>query len=308
MAKKTVRVADDQKEFVDTIKKIADRFPTWEVWRDFITMFATSISNVIDKVHAEKREAEYMKIIKKYNRAEQELFQHLAYLVVMALEKNKNRDFLGELYMALNLGSHWHGQFFTPYHICELMAKVTGGNPLEEIKEKGPIKVGDPTCGAGALLVAYANMAEAATLDSGYNWQNHILFAAQDIDMVVGLMCYIQLSLIGCAGYVKIGNTLTEPMSEGEALTNLSKEESCYWYTPMYFSDVWCYRRLFYSLDAIIKPRKKPDKDEDKQEEVEAQVVNATETEEEVSEIELIEGSNGQLSFFNECLAFLLKL
>ncbi len=76
----------------------------------------------------------------------------------------------------------------------------------------------------------------------------------------------------------------------------------------MYFSDVWCYRRLFYSLDAIIKPRKKPDKDEDKQEEVEAQVVNATETEEEVSEIELIEGSNGQLSFFNECLAFLLKL
>lgn len=298
MAKKTVRVSDDQKEFVDTIKKIAYRFPTWEVWRDFITMFAISISNVIDKVHAEKRENEYMKTFNKYNKAEQELFQHLAYLVVMALEENKDRDFLGELYMALNLGSHWHGQFFTPYCVCKLMAEMQGGSPLEEIKEKGIIKVGDPTCGAGALLVAYANMAEAATLDSGYNWQNHILFAAQDIDMVVGLMCYIQLSLIGCAGYIKIGNTLTEPMSEGEALANLSKEESDYWYTPMYFSDIWCYRRLFYSLDAIISQNKQPNKDEDKQEAVEAQEVSITETEEKVSEIELIEGSNGQLSFF----------
>ena len=29
-----------------------------------------------------------------------------------------------------------------------------------------------------------------------------MLFVAQDIDLTVGLMCYIQLSFLGCAGYV----------------------------------------------------------------------------------------------------------
>ena len=43
------------------------------------------------------------------------------------------------------------------------------------------------------------------------NYQTSVLFTAQDIDYIVGLMCYLQLSLMGCAGYVVIGDTLRHP-------------------------------------------------------------------------------------------------
>ena len=53
-------------------------------------------------------------------------------------------------------------------------------------------------------------------------------------------MCYIQLSLLGCAGYVVIGNSITEPMT-GNVL--FGEESSRCWYTPMFFCDVWNTRR-----------------------------------------------------------------
>ena len=56
--------------------------------------------------------------------------------------------------------------------------------------------------------------------------------------MTVALMCYIQLSLLGVAGYVKIGNSITDPITDKDSYEN-------YWFTPMYFSPVWTMRRLF---------------------------------------------------------------
>lgn len=50
------------------------------------------------------------------------------------------------------------------------------------------------------------------------------------------MMCYIQLSLLGAAAYIKIGNSLTEPMSSNDTLEN-------YWFTPMYFCEPWSLRR-----------------------------------------------------------------
>lgn len=70
------------------------------------------------------------------------------------------------------------------------------------------------------------------------NYQNHLLVVAQDIDETVALMCYIQLSLLGVAGYVKVGNSLTEPMTDNDNKEN-------YWFTPMYYSNVWVLRRIF---------------------------------------------------------------
>ena len=66
------------------------------------------------------------------------------------------------------------------------------------------------------------------------------LFVAQDVDTTVALMCYIQLSLLGCAGYVVIGNTLTEPQT-GNVL--FGEESSRCWYTPMFFHAAWETRR-----------------------------------------------------------------
>ena len=259
METKTVRVrGEDQKEFVKTISSLTGKYATWEIWSDFVTMTAICISNAIDKTHFEAREQSYLNIAKKYNDDEIGKFATLIAILVEGLEMDRDRDFLGELYMSLGLGSRWKGQFFTPYSVCKAMAKMNGGDIVSQIEERGFIRVADQCCGAGALLIAFANEAADQTKDSNYNWQNHILFCAQDIDMITGLMCYIQLSLLGCAGFVKIGNSLTDPMTEGEAEAELlNADKNRYWYTPMYFHNVWAMRRVFYGLDRMMGNKKR---------------------------------------------------
>lgn len=255
---KVNHVKADQKEFVEEIQTLTNRFQLWQVWSDFVLMFSTAISNSVDKVHFEKREALYLQVIKKYNKKEQQVFPRLCAIVISALQEDPDRDFLGELYMALELGNHYKGQFFTPYSLCKAMVELNAESILEEIKHKGFIPVNDPASGAGATLIAYANIAKDKLKGSGLNFQNHILFTAQDIDMVTGLMCYIQLSLLGCAGYVKIGDTLINPMTGSESKVALNNQDNTdYWFTPMYFSEVWHYRRLFHSMDNFFRKEAK---------------------------------------------------
>lgn len=236
--KKSETVSDPQKAFLDAFKKLTNRHRAWDAWRDFITMFACSLSNPVDKEHYDEREALYLRTIKKYNKQEQELFPELAAQTVLALEKNPEQDFLGSIFMSLNLGNESNGQFFTPYHVCELMAEVTMDDTVQKVEQDGYISVNDPCCGAGATLIAAIHAARKRLEKANINYQNHVLVIAQDIDMTVALMCYIQLSLLGVAGYVKIGNSLTEPITDKDSNEN-------YWFTPMFFSPVWTMRRLF---------------------------------------------------------------
>lgn len=66
----------------------------------------------------------------------------------------------------------------------------------------------------------------------------------QDIDPVTAQMCYIQLSLQGAAGYIKIGDTLCNPMSSRDNPT-----AGDYWFTPMYFHPIWQLRKYIHRLD-----------------------------------------------------------
>lgn len=80
----------------------------------------------------------------------------------------------------------------------------------------------------------------------GNSLHRNVLVVAQDIDEIVALMCYIQLSLLGVAAYIKVGNTFTEPIADGDSMKN-------YWFTMMYFSDVWATRRLVRKMDELLK-------------------------------------------------------
>lgn len=227
-----------EKEFLRVFKQLTNRHRSWDVWRDFIVMYACALSNPVDKQHYDEREALYLRTIKKYNKQEQPLFSELAAHTVMALEENPEQDFLGSIYMSLNLGNQHNGQFFTPYHVCELMAEVSMQDTVLKIEKEGYMTINDPCCGAGATLIAGVHAARKRLEKAGYNYQNHIFVVAQDIDMTVALMCYIQLSLLGVAGYIKVGNSLTEPITENDSTEN-------YWYTPMYFFPAWSLRRIF---------------------------------------------------------------
>ena len=120
-----------------------------------------------------------------------------------------------------------------------------GDGLKSELETKGWISVSDPACGAGALLIAFAN----ECLSQHINYQTTVLFVAQDIDFLAGCMCYIQLSLLGCPGYVVIDDSLVHPAVIYDEHGLIPKDSSNVWYTPMYFRDVWHWRRLFAQID-----------------------------------------------------------
>lgn len=237
----TKKIYHPEKEFLATFHRFSGTRSPIEVWRDFIVMSACAISNSVDKTHFEEREKLYLNTINRYPKLEQQFFPELFACLVLALEREPNQDFLGKMYMTLNFGNDRAGQIFTPYDVSRIMAKLTEGDLSEQVKEKGYATICDTCCGAGSTLIAAVNEARDILEKEKLNYQNHILVTGQDIDMGVALMCYIQLSLLGLAGFVKVGNSLTDPITEKDSLEN-------YWFTPMYFSKVWTLRRLFKNL------------------------------------------------------------
>ena len=232
---------DYRKLFMDKFRLLTQTRSSWQVWEDFIKATAISISNVTNP--NETREKEFEDCIKRLGNKNDiaELFG----IIISAINDNPEQDFLGSLYMNLNLGNHWKGQFFTPYNICKLMSEVTLSKIEDDIEEKGWVSINDCACGAGATLIAAAN----SIRNHGINYQNHALFVAQDIDRVVGLMCYIQLSLLGCAGYVVIADSICNPLVGGNALIPIPNKTQEIWYTPMYESNIWLCRRVFNLLN-----------------------------------------------------------
>ena len=181
-----------------------------------------------------------------YTQEERKTHQEMMRLLGAVIQETGD-DFLGELYEKMGLGKHYSGQFFTPKNIAVMMAKMTCSpeSARETIREKGFSSIADPTCGAGVML-----MAAGKTLkEGGINVAEDILMVGQDIDWVAGLMCYIQLSVAGYAGYVCIGNSLTHPMA-GNILDPVRTEGQEYYFTPAFFNETWMRRRLIARLVA----------------------------------------------------------
>lgn len=255
---KVVRGVDGyKKEFLRLFDSLCGKYSRWEVWSDFIQLTAIDMSNATDKVNAPKRMEIGKTIRKKYRDADMETMGNMLMQLVYGMDADTDQDFLGELYMACNLGNDHAGQFFTPYNVCQCMSEITYDVPAL-LDGKGFIAVNDPACGAGALLLSFANICK----HKGINYQEKVLFIAQDIDYIVGLMCYIQLTLMGCAGYVVIGDTLTNPTTcyDKHGLLPAVKPDRV-WYTMMFSDGIWYGRRLAAQMDLLISgsSRKSPE-------------------------------------------------
>lgn len=278
-----------QKELVKIFDEACYRHNRWQVWADFVVMAAISISNTVDESHFEAREKMFHSLASKYDKREMDCFARMFAWIVMAIDRDQDQDFLGELFMCLGLGNDAGGQFFTPYCVCRAMAAMTYGDDLKaRIENQGWVSVNDPACGAGALLIAFANECRRPGID--INYQTSVLFVAQDIDLIAGCMCYIQLSLLGCAGYVVIDNTLTNPCTSIDGRALIPKPGENIWYTPFYFRDIWHWRRRFWQVDALIRSAPVP--------EVRPEPDPEPEPEPEEPAIVLTENKVGQLSFF----------
>lgn len=216
MKKQIFRTAD-QKEFVGLFEGLCMRRHAWQAWGDFVEACAIAVSNSCDKdsPDRDKREKRYRQIMAGYEPAEQTIFPQLFGALTEALEQNPDQDFLGDM--------------------------------QERIQTRGWVSINDCACGAGALLIAARNV----MMRVGQDWSSGALFVAQDIDRTAALMCYLQLSLLGCAGYVVIADSLRYPIT-GSLLRPTPVPEQDIWYTPtLYLSPVWRYRMLWERIDSV---------------------------------------------------------
>jgi type I restriction-modification system DNA methylase subunit len=68
------------------------------------------------------------------------------------MDSDTGNDVLGEFYEQ-NISHKGSGQFFTPWHICKFMATCTAES-LEEKPSDRPLRILDPSCGSGRMLLA----------------------------------------------------------------------------------------------------------------------------------------------------------
>lgn len=112
-------ITGTEKEFLDIFRRLCYSRSSWQVWADLISAIACSLSNVTDRTpeHFETREKEYAGCIKRLGTVEAPA--EILGIIVMALENEPEQDFLGKMYMNLNLGNHWKGQFFYSIHCMQ---------------------------------------------------------------------------------------------------------------------------------------------------------------------------------------------
>ena len=246
---RTVRfLKDSQKEFQKVFSELCRTRNSWQAWSDFVELSAISISNALDHESADrkKREERYLQVFNSYSAAEQGIFPPLLYLTAEAL--------LGEMFMAMELSNHWKGQFFTPYNVCRMMGEMTLADAQALVEKRGWFGIYDPCCGAGALLIAARNVLSRAHIG-----HTCALFVAQDIDYTAGLMCYIQLSLLGCAGYVVIADSILHPLTGPSSLLPIFQPEHDVWFMPMFYDQTWQHRILWAQMELLLGSlRKEP--------------------------------------------------
>lgn len=211
----------------------------WQVFNDCIEMFALSIQNTFCFGQTfEKNENRYKDITKNYSESEIETIVKIFAEITNALEANPFQDFLGDLYMQLDMGSSALGQFFTPYTVSYAMAESSFDekNAKAELSQKGYISVLEPAVGGGANVIAFCEVLK----NHDINYQTQCVIVCQELSKLTALMCYIALSLIGCAAVVKIGNSLSDPYTNYFAECSKGAE---IWTTPMFHIQN-CYKKV----------------------------------------------------------------
>ena len=183
---------NEMHKIIDCIMSISGRYHPTNVFQDWVEMSAMSISNAV--IYDETREKQFINIKNKYTNDEVIKFSEMLGMLTVLFEQNID-DYLGKIYMQLEASSKQTGQFFTPFHICEMMARFC--------KEKMYLE--EPSCGSSGNILAYAKVLK----DKGINYQNELLVTAQDLDYKCVYMSYVQLSLTGVDAVVRQCDALT---------------------------------------------------------------------------------------------------
>lgn len=205
------------KEIIKTIDRMSGSKSSFQVFCDWIKCTALSIAQSV--YHSEKREQQFLEIIKEYPQDE---FTKMTGMLTETFESEFG-DVLGNLFMMSGWGNKNTGQFFTPYSLSVVCAST------QKYSDTEILKMNEPSAGAGGMIIAVAQSMK----EQGINYQKNLRVVAQDLDWNAFYMCYIQLSLFGIDAKCVQGDTL-----ENKSFNNFDENV---FLTPMYMINgcVW---------------------------------------------------------------------
>ena len=210
---------ETRQAFINEFRQTATNLRRSEVFRDFVTLAASELD--LTRIHTPESRAHCSQITARYLPADIARMHTLFALLVQALSE-AHQDFLGSVYMELELGADEMGQYFTPHHVSSLLAQLAAGDLMAQLKTCPYISLQEPTSGAGGMVIAFAEI----MLQAGLNPSTQLQAITIDIDPLAADMTFVQLSLLGIPAIVNTGNTLTLKM-------NLTR------HTPVWFFSDW---------------------------------------------------------------------
>ncbi|WP_391529975.1 N-6 DNA methylase [Enterobacter cloacae] len=215
MPRRMLTIEEVRRQFISVFRDTARNLRRWEVFSDFITLAASELD--MARIRTPENIERCREICAKYGKSDISNMHELFGLMICALEA-KFHNFLGAIFMELELGDDRKGQYFTPYHVQSLLARLLMPDVEQTIRREGFVTVSDPASGAAGMIVAYAEY----LLEAGYNPSEHMFGSCIDIDLNAADMAFIQLSLLGIPAEVVTGNTLTMQLKRVR-------------YTPVYY-------------------------------------------------------------------------
>lgn len=203
-------MTEAEKNILKRIERLAGKYNPYNIFNDWITMLGLSIANACTAIHGKvynEREEWYKSIMNKYTKEEFDAFAEMTAYLVESLEEEMT-DVLGGVFMLSGAGNDRLGQFFTPFHLSELNAKIAL-DKMDLTEEK--LKINEPSSGGGGMIIAVAKVLR----EMGIDYQKKMEVVAQDLDWNGAFMSYVQFSLLGIDAIVVQGDTLIEPYIKG---------------------------------------------------------------------------------------------
>ncbi len=232
----------EQKQFINLLGKIDYSKNMYEIFDDFCRLGTYSLALPF---HGDIAREEISRVTKKYSTDQIKLFDEAFAIMVNELEKT-HTDFLGEVFGECELANDRQGQFFTPFHVSLMMAKITFQGMKELIGQKGFITANEPACGSGGMMIAMRQV----MIEEKCNPSRDVFIVAQDVSEIAFMMCYIQISLYGIGAKIIHGNTIT--LQTFRVL-----------YTPVYWITDWPLRLMLRNartgIDDNTQAKNEPD-------------------------------------------------
>lgn len=200
--------------FIKLLNFKTEKYSKEQVFKDFISLFAISLSNKV--IFNEENSNKYEEIYQKYNKDERYIFYALSSeLTRLFCNERTPYDILGEIYQKITKKSYLRLLNTNNSKLQEVGKKLQGIININKKSNNG--KMVEVNCGSGAMILAYASTLKMFKLD----YKRDLQVTAIDTDIINIFMTYIQLYFYEISAIVIL-------------LDEKSNKEIMRLYTPMY--------------------------------------------------------------------------